>query len=85
MFALACLSAYTEASKRIWSPYTWMREKEDRHLATSIKDFFHVLKEGEEDEEDELITKLDGNKVRMLNDTLVSDYITVNYWMWEPV
>ena len=21
----------------------------------------------------------------MLDDTLVSDYITVNYWMWEPI
>ena len=78
MFALACLSASTLASKRFWSPYTWMREKEDHNLTSSIKEFFHVVKDEEgtvDGDEDALIKPLDGNRVQMLDDTLVSDYI----------
>ena len=100
IFALACLGAFTSASKRFWSPYTWMRDQEDRHLAVSIKDFFTVLNKEEENADEEtgedasedasedatpMIEKLDGNRVRILEDTLLSDYIQVNYWMWEPI
>ena len=88
IFALACLSAIIAANKRIWSPYTWMRDKEDQKLTQSIKEFFTIAKEKDENEEtdeDSLITPLGDNRVKMLDDTLVSDYVTVNYWMWEPI
>ena len=102
IFALACLNAISSANKRIWSPYTWMRDKEDQKLTQSIREFFTVVekkkkkdeeKENEDDEtdaadkedENSLIKPLGNNRVRMLDDTLVSDYVTVNYWMWEPI
>lgn len=87
-FAVACLGATTLASKRLWSPYTWMRDKEDRNLTNSIKDFFSVLKdEGDAgaSDEDALIKPLGNNRVKMLDDTLLTDYITVNYWMWPAI
>ena len=89
IFALACLSAFASASKHFWSPYTWMREKEDQKLSVSIKEFFQVLKDEKDaadgEEEYALIKPLDGNRVRMLDDTLLSDYIIVDQWIWEPV
>ena len=88
IFALACLNAITAANKRIWSPYTWMRDKEDQRLTQSIREFFTIADakdEEEEPDEDALIKPLGDNRVRMLDDTLLSDYVTVNYWMWEPI
>ena len=87
IFTLACLNAtFASASKRFWSPYTWMREKENHNLTSSIKEFFTVVRDGEgEVDEDALIKPLGDNRVQMLDDTMVSDYVTVNYWMWEPI
>ena len=83
-----------------WNPITWLREKEDRRLAASVQHFFSNLKqEGEDTTEDnngeggdadkkeekkELIEQLDGNRVKILNDTIISDYIFIEYWQFEP-
>ena len=83
-----------------WNPITWLREKEDHRLAASIQQFFSNLKqeEGEETENDseqgegddkkkkkkELIEQLDGNRVKILNDTIISDYIFIESWQFDP-
>ena len=78
-----------------WNPITWLREKEDHRLSASVAEFFSNLKqEGEGDTEDsegedadekkkkkkDLIEQLDGNRVKILNDTIISDYIFIEYW-----
>ena len=30
------------------------------------------------------IEQLDGNRVKILNDTIVSDYIFIEYWQFDP-
>lgn len=68
LFTVSCLTAVANSKPfRAWSPYTWMRDKEDPRLTASIKEFFHKVKEGEdadkvdggedgkEEEEEELI------------------------------
>ena len=43
LLALSCLTALAESHRRTlhwWNPITWLREKEDRRLATSVKHFF---------------------------------------------
>ena len=44
--------------------------------------------EGEEGDEKkkkkDLIEQLDGNRVKILNDTIISDYIFIEYWQFDP-
>ena len=55
-FALACIAAVAECRfeqpLRAWSPYTWMREKEDRRLSEAIGKFFRQVKEDNDTPED---------------------------------
>jgi len=84
---------------RWWNPITWLREKEDHRLAASVSEFFSNFKQEGEDNEDseggegegddkkkkkELIEQLDGNRVKILNDTIISDYIFIEYWQFDP-
>ena len=35
------------------------------------------------DDDDELMVPIGNKKVRILEDTIISDYIAVNYWYWQ--
>ena len=82
----ALLALQGDAKFHIPSYRALRRDNADANLDASIKDFFkrtkQVSEEGDE-EESGLITPLGNNRVKMLDDTLVSDYIEVNYWQWE--
>ena len=84
-----------------WNPITWLRDKEDHRLATSVAEFFSNLKQEGEDTDDseggegedgekkkkdkmmDKIEQLDGNRVKILNDTIISDYIFIEYWQFD--
>ena len=85
LFALACISSLAASRPRIPSPTTWLRDKVDVKLDASIKDFFDLAREedGSDTDEQKLIKPLEGNRVQMLDDTLVSDYISVSYLHWD--
>ena len=62
------------------------RDKADLNLDASIKDFFQKATQVSGDDiADPLITELGNNRVKMLNDTLVTDYIEVDFWKWEDL
>lgn len=70
-----------------------MRDKADPRLDASIKDFFSKVKEDnetqddaenqDEDEDDFIVKKVSGKRVQMLNDTLITDYISISNWRYN--
>ena len=104
LLALTCLTSLVESRRTLhwWNPITWLRDKEDHRLSTSVAEFFSNLKQEGEDTDDseggegedgkdkkkkmmeDKIEQLDGNRVKILNDTIVSDYIFIEYWQFDP-
>ena len=98
LFAVSCIAAIGEAHIRAWSPYTWMRDKEDPKLSSAIREFFEKVAQEADDavdedkpagddttaaDDDELMVPIGNKKVRILEDTIISDYIAVNNWYWQ--
>ena len=86
-FAVACLAVLANANmRRLPSFRTWMQEPANSHLDMSIKEFFTKAQD-DQDEEDPygIIKPIGNNRVKINDDILVSDYISVQNWYWDDV
>ena len=83
----ACISAtLANANLRLPSPTTFLQEKPDPRLASSVQEFF-TLTVGDDgttmSTQSGDIKQLGGNRVQIIDDTFVSDYINVGFWDYD--
>ena len=87
---LGVISSLVDAKNpRLPSWRTYMRDAEDPKLSMSIRDFFEAAQADGEDDDGTMetrngdIKRLENQRVKLLEDTLISDYIGVNTYMWD--
>ena len=84
-FTVACLAVFADAkSARLPNPRTWMQDAANPHLSKSLSEFFAKVQEDQVEEDEEgLFHPIGNHRVKVNDDILVSDYISVNYWYWD--